>query len=417
MYLLKNMIDYLSLKKILSLFNRNPSYILLCGSILSQLIILISIPIMSRLYSSESFGRFALFQSILSLVSIGAILKLDQAIIAESHDDKASELFSSIIKISLIEYLILFPCFICFYLFSWGPEYAVLAFISGVSYCVGQAFIQYCLRDKQILKASFYRLLQAFLISLMPLFFTNSHDGLIYGSGFGYMCFFILILISFNSSIFKKKMSWFDLKLILKTNNHYIKFALIPSLLDCACLYLVVHFITYNWGESTTGYFNMSKQLLSAPAAVLGVVISQLIIRDGSFIRQSSEHATLAFWKYIKYLFWIAVAFILSIFLFKNSLIIGILGSKWGSAIGIIELLVYPFMFMFIVSPLSTFLIVRNKVILNGLWQTVHFVSIALLVLFKYSSLTQFLIYYSSIEILMAIIYIFMIRMEISQNA
>jgi O-antigen/teichoic acid export membrane protein len=87
----------LNLRK--NIFLKNVS-ILSMGTMISQLINIGGLPILSRLYSVEDFGKLALFMAFGSVVFSFSTLKLDLAIVkTEKDDEKMALIYISFIAI------------------------------------------------------------------------------------------------------------------------------------------------------------------------------------------------------------------------------------------------------------------------------------------------------------------------------
>ena len=63
------------------------------GTAVSQLITIVAIPLISRLFDPDEFGVAALFLSIVTLLSVVATLRFEKAIVLPKSDDTAVNLF------------------------------------------------------------------------------------------------------------------------------------------------------------------------------------------------------------------------------------------------------------------------------------------------------------------------------------
>ena len=75
---------------------------LLTGTGLAQLIALAAAPLLSRLYTPEDFGVFALYLSVVSLLAILATGRYELAIVLPEDDDDARHLLALALLISLV---------------------------------------------------------------------------------------------------------------------------------------------------------------------------------------------------------------------------------------------------------------------------------------------------------------------------
>ena len=75
-----------------STFIRNVS-ILVSGTIVAQVIAVLASPILSRLYSPEQFGEYAIFITIVGLLSTISSLSYEMAIVKQKEEFDANSLF------------------------------------------------------------------------------------------------------------------------------------------------------------------------------------------------------------------------------------------------------------------------------------------------------------------------------------
>lgn len=83
-------------------------FTLITGNTIAQIIGLLAIPVLSRMYSPEEFGEVALFVGIVNVIAIAANARYDMAIIPPKRRSQAFHLFAGSIGITIIVTLLLF---------------------------------------------------------------------------------------------------------------------------------------------------------------------------------------------------------------------------------------------------------------------------------------------------------------------
>ena len=87
---------------------------LITGTALGQLITVLVSPILTRLYSAEDFGIFAIYISVAGILSVIITLRFEDAIVLPAEDNEAIDLVLLGLGISLIFSLILLLTFFLF---------------------------------------------------------------------------------------------------------------------------------------------------------------------------------------------------------------------------------------------------------------------------------------------------------------
>jgi len=129
---------------------------LITGTALGQTIIVISSPILTRLYSPEDFGILALYISIVSILSVVINLKYESAIVLPKDDHKAQDLFFLSIGIGFGLSVVLFLITVIFNQqlteLTGYPEFSFYLYLMPLStffYGSFQALSSYMTRQQQ----------------------------------------------------------------------------------------------------------------------------------------------------------------------------------------------------------------------------------------------------------------------------
>jgi O-antigen/teichoic acid export membrane protein len=189
------------------------------------------------------------------------------------------------------------------------------------------------------------------------------------------------------------------LKYVLKKYSEFPKFNLIPALMSACSYYLPTLFINKFFSTESTGYFDLTKLLLSIPLALIATSFSNVLLQSISekFLKKQSLLNDL------KPVFYIVASIIIVeivvISLFGTELFILIFGKEWGISGEISKILVWSFALNFLVSSFSCIYISMRKIKIYSIWQFSYFVLIVLLIFFRNQTFTGFLKIYVFLEI------------------
>src|SRR5690625_1228126 len=117
------------------MFNKKNILILLKGGLISQVLPFLAYPIITRLYSAEDFGYYNTILSIITTITVFAILKLDQALPISSVEERKKLLRFAFYFCAILS-LIIFIILIAFSIVSNGEENITFLSAFVISLCV-----------------------------------------------------------------------------------------------------------------------------------------------------------------------------------------------------------------------------------------------------------------------------------------
>ncbi|WP_201532119.1 lipopolysaccharide biosynthesis protein [Psychrobacter sp. LFX-11D] len=351
-------------------FVRNVS-MLVGGTAFAQLITIILLPVLTRLYSPEDFGVLAVYLSFVSLISVVSCLRLEIAIPIPKEDKDALVLFvlslGSVVVITLLTVVgtILFSKQI--YLATEGKleGYVWLiplsVFFSGI-----YAALQYwATRHKAFSLVAKTRLSQAVGGS-------STQIGLGY-AGLGPLGLLIGQLVSIgagiiglsryfikNSSSLLRDVKFSELKSVFKQYDRFPKYSTWEAFANSGAMQIPVILIAYYAVSAEAGFLMLAMRLLSAPMSLIGGAVGQVYLAEASEknyegqLRQFTHNTVRALAK-------IGTPTIIFAGMAAPFLIPIIFGKEWQRA-GILIAWMSPwFLMQFITSPVSMALHITNN--------------------------------------------------------
>tara|TARA_R100000935_G_C2838215_1_gene169412 strand:- start:2895 stop:4163 length:1269 start_codon:yes stop_codon:yes gene_type:complete len=351
-------------------FVKNVS-ILVGGTAFAQLITIILLPVLTRLYSPEDFGILAVYLSFVSLISVVSCLRLEIAIPIPKEDKDAITLFVlSLVSVIVITLLTIVGTTLFFrqiYQVTEGKleGYVWLiplsVFFSGI-----YAALQYwATRHKAFSLVAKTRLSQA-------VGGGSTQIGLGY-AGLGPLGLLVGQLISMgagiiglsryfikNSSSLLRDVKFSELKSVFKQYDRFPKYSTWEAFANSGAIQIPVILIAYYAVSAEAGFLMLAMRLLSAPMSLIGGAVGQVYLAEASEKNyegqlQQFTHNT------VRALAKIGTPPILFAGMAAPFLIPVIFGEAWQRAGVLIAWMSPWFLMQFITSPVSMALHITNN--------------------------------------------------------
>ncbi|WP_190304126.1 oligosaccharide flippase family protein [Paenimyroides baculatum] len=358
------------IKKIFSnQFVRNVST-LAAGSIISQAVVVGTSPILSRLFTAESFGMLSIFTSITVFFAVVSTGRYELAIGLPRDEKKAYSLLKLILVIGLIissSYFIVIFCLKNIFLINdsmgflnnstayLAPFYIFLiAFYSGLGY-----ILQRQKKYKIITIANAVQVISASLGSI-AFGFLNIKQGLIYSLILG-MFFAIIFVLKHTPEVLK---GGFDFKEIKQNAIDYIDFPRYMIFSDLSLTasqqFIPILFSTL-FSASIVGFYSMANRMIRLPNIVITSAVGNVFRNDAiEEIRLKGNCRTL-YLSTLRKLIFISIPIYSLVFLFSPLLFTFFLGIQWKESGIYARILSIMLMFEFVSTPLSTIFYIQNK--------------------------------------------------------
>lgn len=360
------------IKKIIpkSDFSRNV-LTLMTGTSIAQAIPIAISPILTRIYTPDDFGIFALYMSIASIIAVIATGRYELAIMLPKKDSDAINILFISIVLSLIVSLLSFLIVFIFNsqitnllgsqdISNWLYFIPITVLLTGLY----QSFNYWQNRKKKYKTLAQNRVIQSGSTATVNLAMglTNSgSSGLIIGqvAGQGLATYF------FGRLVWKENQSNIcniNKKKILALISKYIKlpkYNLPNALIDGLRLSGISIFISKLFLTSTLGQFSLAWRMLQMPLGIIGESLSQVFFQKISSSKNTDLYRIVL--KFIIKASIVSAPIFLIIYLFSVDIFSFVFGESWELA-GQIASSLTPWLFLnFISSPLSMLFIKLNK--------------------------------------------------------
>lgn len=355
------------------------------GSTFSHIITLATYPILTRIFSVEEFGIFTNFFGLMAVFSVIQSLKLQHAIVTEKSEKNTFYLLILCSVIPIFNSVILYSLFqlnTSFFRFINESNLLVPIIFSGllmVFYDVGYNFLAKYGLFKNLV---FIKIMQNSLIIICQLFYgyfivdpitIPFSNGLIAGFIVGqllslFILFFVLIKHFFKENKSKLTFSFHKYRKILSSHKKFIYFTMPAEFINSLSYYLVVYFITINFGIFYAGLYGLSQRVVMGPLNLIGVSLLDIFKNYAAEEIKKLNSIKKSYNLMLKILIVMSIICFIGIIIFANFSGL-IFGEEWKD-VGRLVLILIPFYIAkFISSPLSYTFFLLKKQEIDLIWQ------------------------------------------------
>ena len=234
--------------------------------------------------------------------------------------------------------------------------------------------------------------------------------GLVVGLFTGVLAIFFMGFIQSKKAGFSfSYISLYRMKNVAKEYKEYPIYNTLPAFLNTAGLMLPILFVNKFFGTDNTGQFDLTRQILAVPIALLSVSLSQVYLQRLSEKFNSKISIKKDLMALLTFLGSISVVVFVIIYFWGVPLFTFLFGKEWKLAGLFAELLIFKYLLVFVVSPISIVFIAIKKIKVTSIWQITYFTSILILWFFRNSDIFSFLKVYVIIDVVMYSFYFLLI--------
>jgi O-antigen/teichoic acid export membrane protein len=205
------------------------------------------------------------------------------------------------------------------------------------------------------------------------------------------------------------RISMDKLKYAMKRYAEFPKYSTIPTLLNVLSLLLPVFIINRIYSDQETGYFDLTRQILLVPMALIASSLSQVLFQRISEKKNNGQTMAGEIHLITLVLFILSFAGAFILWIWGTPLFVLFFGPQWRISGEIVKVVMIGFAFKFIVATLSVVLIGLEKIKWLSVWQILYFIAILSLAFAPRMPFYRFCILYAAIESVSYIIQYLMI--------
>lgn len=353
------------------------------GVAISQLIGVLTNIVLAKLYTPHQFAELSIFYSIVSIGLIFVNLRYDLAITQMTSDMEARRgLVLNLVIVTLITSIL----YVAFHIFqSYNTYYKIsidldkltlpiclTIFFGGLSQALGyynNRLKKFGISAKSGIFKSIFN-----SISAIGLGYNSESNGLIIAQVIGnFFSFLAYLKRDFLTKLFITRVRLGDVFKLLTRYKEYPKNMLIGSLLDTIAVQLPFFYILKYYGNTDLGYYSFAYRVIALPFTFFIGSLAQVFIQEFTEKKKESiDMYSLTLSRFKK------IAVVVSIISFLVLLIGPFLfnvffGSKWEKSAQILPYIILPLSIRFIVSPLSSLLVLKGYTRYALVWQVIYF--------------------------------------------
>ncbi|AXU07313.1 type 8 capsular polysaccharide synthesis protein Cap8K [Staphylococcus aureus] len=340
------------------------SFLMILSSGIAQVILIITTPIITRLYSPTEFGEFTIFSNI-AMILIPIINARYDLLIVNTKNDRSANILSQIsFLISLLILLILIPIFA---ISAWLYPNFILDFIFIIIMLflvsLTNIFTSYLNKERKYKVLSLINVFRAGSMALLQIIFgllALGSLGLIIGFSLSYIAGITLGYKTFKKhfNIVRDKE---ETKALFLENKNQLVYSTPSILLNSLSFSVVVFFIGILYTNTEVGIYGMAIRVLGIPVTIISLGLSKIFMQQANdyYIEHGSFRNLLL--KFSSILVIVSIILYMPLYLFSEELVNILLGHSWVDAITVIKIVIPLFVIRLIVSTVSLSVIVLQK--------------------------------------------------------
>lgn len=330
---------------------------LLTGTGGSQVITMVSLPFLTRLYTTSDFGVFGTFISVTTLAAIFLTLRYEIAIPIPKENAEARNIFDTARLAALINAMIL-TAVLGISVFFFSPPFPLpLVFLTPATAAVCALVVcseAWLARNRRYANVAQSRIIGAcvtigiqFLCGLTGIFRDQ-------GLTIGYAMGMLVTLLIETSACAKltptvaRQAGWF-LDVARKYSN-FPKFLLVAQTMNSATSQLPVIYFQQHFGSELAGFYFAAPRALSV-VDLIPTSVGQVFFNDFSAKRAHREPSHGLLIGTTRRLALMGLGIFSAIYIFSTPIFKTVLGTDWASASGIARILIPMYFIRFFTVP------------------------------------------------------------------
>lgn len=365
---------------------------LMTGTTIAQAIPVAISPILTRIYSPDDFGSFALYVAMVMVLTTIVTGRYELAIIMPKDDDHAIYLVLLTVVMSIASCFVALCIVVIFHVeivaLLGNPKISYWLYLLPISILfsgIYQGLYYWLNRKSQYKQLAMTKVAQGGSVAGIQLgggVLIVGAAGLILGNFIGQLTGIIFFCCAAWKDIFIrfKKITLSDIK---KLAVRYKKFPLLqaPStLIEASSAQLPIVLLSIFFGPMIVGFYSLSQKVVRVPISVIGISVGNVFRQQASKDYIESGDCTRIFTRTLMKMVSLSLPFFIVFIIFSPDIFGLVFGEKWRIAGEYAQILSPLFWLSFIVSPLSVMIFIAEK-------QGIDLVIQVLLVTFSSASL------------------------------
>ena len=385
------------------------------GNTIAQMISILILPILSRIYNPEDFGIFNLFTQITALMGIILTFRLEYFVLLNKSNNEISCYLKKIFSFSFILtffysiILLLFHQKITFFSEDiTATSYFILCPLAGLAFSFSILFQQLVQREEDFKTSGFSEIINKMFYGITALmgFFYNNVIFLLMATVFGPLSKAIFLLKKSNSKVLRNS---FSNTIVGKIKKEIVKNSIsfsTSSFIQFFIGILPILYITKNFSITTLGHFSLVISCLYLPTSLLGNALGQVYFQRSS----SLFHQKKSFWKIwiktFKTVIYIGIPLYSIVYLLSPELFPIVFGDEWVDAGIYARTFSIASFFAFVSTPMDRTSFILNKNWYPVCWNILRLVTVSVVLIYSLEKELNFLEFLNIYMIQISLMYL-----------
>lgn len=305
------------------------------GNLLTQIVSIISLILLTKIYNPSEFGEFNLFTTVVSFLSIFISLRYEYLLVLIKESSLTSKFVNEVFTFALINSLILFLFFFInlelnlFSFINLNPNVIIFSPISAFFLSIALLFQNYQQYHRNYNLSSLseiYNKSLSLLISVFYFFYFRGFYGLAIGFTIGQLS--KILFLNFNSKNILFNNFQFNFNFIKEYFKTALSFSFANFLLSFQTV-LVVIFLGNKYGRDVVGHWSLMSTTLYLPSSLIGNAIGNVFNERFGKFRGKQKVKTKVWISTFKILLIIAIPVFSTISLCSDFLFPFVFGKEW----------------------------------------------------------------------------------------
>jgi len=333
------------------------------GTLLAQLVFVFATPVLTRIYTAEELGVFALFAALVLILSRFAGLRYELAIPLPTLDETAIHLVLLTFMLSLVMlfvvssvYAITVHYFVEFSNIHVLQQYVFVLAAGVVLFVLNESLVFWFIRKKSFSVIAHSRVINAVALALLQLlgYFASGKILVLitaYPLALILSCVFLLSRVDRKIFAFRKQTSRLLKALIVRYRNFPMFTSWSTGLYELSQA-LPLFFLASFFGNLEAGYFFLARRVGLIPTSIVGRAITQ--VNHADMVEQKKKGdlgAVLA--RQIHGLQWISIVPAVLLAFYAPDICERLLGAGWREAGRYLQVLAPYVVVRFVFSPMA----------------------------------------------------------------
>ena len=340
------------------------------GSVIAQGFTMLTMPVLSRLYSPDDFGIASAFASMMSVMIPLSSLRYFSAVALPKTHRYAQALFSLSLMIQGSYFCIITMVFILFgsailtyFNMENLSDYKILISFAVLGASLYEMLTQCAIRTKSFSVIARTKISQSFAGGLTKLclgIFGARPLGLILGMIIGQAGGITSVILALHKIGFLRICRWYEIRRVALRFRNFPLYATPTAIINTAGAQIIPIMVFSFYGSTIAGYFSMAHQLLMIPSVFIGSAIGQVFLQRASVAKYNGGLHVLC-WNTYKTLLKIGIIPMVILVISAPFVFKFVLGGAWGEAGEYAKFLAPITMASFAFSPISHVFNIQNK--------------------------------------------------------